>query len=83
MFQIGMSRGSPLRNFRVHCLLSEYKLRFRIVPKESFFPILPVVAVVRGALEGDKSPQSLTVKHLATNSVFLGKFRAIPPHGHG
>lgn len=37
----------PLRNFRVHWLLSEYRLRFRIVPKESFFPILPVVAVVR------------------------------------
>jgi len=51
-----MSRGSPLRNFRVHCLLSEYRLRFWIVPKESFFPILAILAVVRREPEGKISP---------------------------
>lgn len=78
-----MSRGSPLRNFRVHCLLSEYRLRFGIVPKESFFPILPVLAVVRYGSEGRKITQSITDKRLASQTAIFDQIRNAPPISTG
>ena len=37
---------TPLRNFLVRVLLSDIRFRLPIVPKETFFSILPIFAIM-------------------------------------
>ena len=59
-------RVTPLHVFRRQWWLPEYRFRFRIVLKGTFFSILPVFAIVRPGMILTDWPQVVSNQPLAT-----------------